>query len=199
MLPVRPAPLPAPPAPHAPEEPTVQVTFALEPRDLDAFQNQALKRQGSKLWWVLVVLAVLIGAASAIPQLTRHSTNRPAPRFDVTDALLTYALPVALLLLFYFFFYKQQHSRKRHDQTGMYEPRTIGLSQTYLHSTDKQGEGRVRWNAVRTVDRGKQHTFVSLTNNTGYVVPDRAFSNDAAALAFYEQAVAYWRTATNAV
>ncbi len=199
MLPVRPAPLPGTPAPHAAEEPTVQVTFALEPRDLEAFQNYALKRQGRKLWWALPIVVVLAVAVNAVSQFNRHPVVRPAPRFDITGAVLAYGLPVVLIVLFYFFFLKQQNSRRKSDQTGTYDPRTVGLSQTYLHSIDKQGEGRMRWNAVNTVDRGKQHLFVLLTNNTGYVIPDRAFADDAAALAFYEQAVAYWRSAaTNA-
>lgn len=197
VLPVRPAPLPGAPTPHAPEEPTVTVTFALEPCDLNAFQNHALKR--GETWRVLFFLAALVVTANALPQLIRQLVDRPAPQFDIMDALSTYALPVTVLFSSYFSFLTQQHSRKGHDQTGRYEPRTIGLSQTYLHSADKQGDGRVRWNAVKTVDRGKQHTFISLTNTTGHVIPDRAFADDTQALTFYEQTVAYWRAATNAL
>lgn len=198
VLPVRPTPLPGTPAPHSAEKPTVQVTFDLEPRDVDAFQNFALKRQSGKLRWALPIVVVLAVAVNAVSQFNRHPVVRPAPRFDITSAVLAYGLPVVLIVLFYFFFLKQ-HSRRRSDQMGTYDPRTVGLSQTYLHSTDKQGEGKVRWNAVKDVNRGKQHLFFLLANNAGYVVPDHAFTDDAAALAFYEQAVAYWQAATNPV
>lgn len=68
-------------------------------------------------------------------------------------------------------------------------PVTCRITPEGLSMVSPAGDSLVRWHAVLAIDLTKGHVMFTVVGMSGYVVPIRAFASQAAAEAFYQEAM----------
>lgn len=74
----------------------------------------------------------------------------------------------------------------------------IELRPDALWRSSPMSEGWVRWQGIESVERNTEYVFIAIGVSAAYVIPRRAFANDAAFDAFTTRATELWRAAQTA-
>ncbi len=90
---------------------------------------------------------------------------------------------------------KRIRKRVKANRDKVFSGRTrVELRDTEIHSENPIGRHSLFWSAIRTVSKTADYIFVYATNGFGFLVPKRAFKNQAEFDHFFDLANKLWRT-----
>lgn len=164
----------------------VEVTYTLNAADVAHFQQYLLRRSqpryGLRSWGVFAFL-LLIGGS-----LMWMST-------DKVGTLLSFVLPLLLVFVFWKVFLRFALARQAKNTPGLGNVQTLYIGPERFIQTTATSETKILWQGVSDITQDANYLYLLLNKQRGYLIPKRAFLDTAQAQAFYETAVACWKSA----
>ncbi len=78
---------------------------------------------------------------------------------------------------------------------ALFGPTRIELRDDVFWRTSPMSEGWVRWAGIESVEHDADHAYIAIGSSAAYVVPRRAFADQAGYECFIARATALWRNA----
>lgn len=159
----------------------MDVTFTLKPDDLWSFTKHLYRSRRS--YWVsrfpLLFLPVMLWSIAVRADFS--------PGWSWIFALTITVLALALI----YFSIRHQAVKVAKEQPALLKEQTLTISPEGLRSRTAVGEGSVIWAGVHSVDEDRQHIYILISKNTGYIIPKDAFAGPEGAHEFAALAQEY--------
>jgi hypothetical protein len=182
----------------------MNVSFRLEKSDLIAFADFLFRRRFplAKLAPGFLVWAALCFGITVISTLLRPRTRARIELegwFAILPIVIVPLLPFVIIFSFLLLFARWQTRAALRRQ--MTEPGNAALLDQSIsvsalpemfHWRDESFEAKMLWRRVFDVADDQEHVYIFSTEYGGYIIPKRAFADQAAAQQFFETAYRYW-------
>lgn len=183
----------------------MQVSYTIQPEDLDALASQAHSSARKRFIPALLLMFVfvLIVAASLVfsrflPAPQPHRVVQPvAQGRNVLSGVVGMLLPLIFIVGFWIFIMRagKAERAKLLATPEFVQPRTTEITLEYLRHQTASGEFKTRWSGIQKVVESATHIVLWVSQTEAHVVPKRAFANHEDATQFAQTATKYWQQA----
>ncbi|MCB1592117.1 MAG: YcxB family protein [Alphaproteobacteria bacterium] len=90
---------------------------------------------------------------------------------------------------------KSIYDHKSYKDICFFDRRTFRLLSDCIQELTSRSETLYKWSAVKGVDQDRNHIFIFLGPSLAYIVPKRAFADEAAFERFYQKCLEYFNAA----
>jgi hypothetical protein len=181
----------------------VEVTYTLQPEDLHQLERYLSKRGGGGSRLLVPLVLGVFAVSILLPLLQRSQRGRYIEQLmsNPLPFLASTFVPFLLFCLFWLFFLRwNQAQQKKQWATlpALTQPHTTRLTPAHLYNRDASGESITYWHSLHDVGQDENGIYLFNAEQTAFIVPRRAFADEAQAQQFFEQAHGYWQQARGA-
>jgi len=173
------------------------ITFTLEAHDVKAFHSYYIKHDAGvkRARYFQLLLSLILSV-----YLLRHVINE-VPFYILLFGIIEYFILFAIFFLLLTFVVRKYflwRSLTKDKLAGVLGEHTITLTNEAIIEISKTSESKKLWSGIYKVIYTKNYIYVFTTYAAAYIIPRRAFSDEASMLAFYEYALTNYNSSKKA-
>jgi hypothetical protein len=169
-----------------PEDGEMTAEYELGLDDWDAFEADFLRHSKAARWRIRGLQLALLGFAGLVlAQGLRAS--RPLPDVLVATGVLAAISLFAPSAGRWVTRKIRQSAAQAGKNRGAYGRQRCELTRDYIRLKNSAGDVKIDWSAIVRVSPTRGHLFIYLSRQSGFIVPTRAFRDEATLRAFTDE------------
>lgn len=171
-----------------------EISFTRDETDLLKFSRVAQKPllRGRLGFVVAAVVLALLVSESVMPFFRKTALWEMGSTVQLLIGLIIY---LSVFLLFFKFLQRFGKQSWLDERGHFMTPKTLTVTKDGIREASEHLTTTAAWPAILDVRREGGYTMAFIDKMQAFVIPDSAFDSEAAAEAFYQQMLAYWKVA----